>query len=918
MPLKFPFVRAFFESQLRSLDEHSFVVSAFSAIPFDDVARFPAPGDNVAIACRTLEPGAQIAHAQGTLTLSHTILEGHRFALSHVPKGAQLLSWGLPFGFATRDIVPGDYVCNEWILIALRQRHVKFALPAQPNFENHRIRFTLDPANFRPGKQVEPHHQSGTFLGYDRGRRGVGTRHHIVVLGTSSRTASLARALAEKFRDVPSKYPNIDGVAAIAHTEGGGTDRPNNLDFILRTLAGFMVHANVAAVLAVDVGTEAVTNEMLREFMLGNGYPFADVTHHFVSMAESFDRTLAEGQSIIGSWLQAANGCQRTTQPLQKLRIALQCGGSDAFSGVSANPLLGMVAKELIRHGGSANLAETDELIGAEPYVLSNVRDLDTAHAFLSKIERFQERAGWHGETAEGNPSGGNNFRGLYNITVKSIGAARKKDPELRLDYVIDYAQPMTAPGFYFMDSPGNDLEGIAGQVAAGCNMIMFTTGNGSITNFPFVPTIKMMTNSGRYNMLAREMDVNAGRYLDGEPMEKLNRETFDLLVRIASGERSAGERVGFPQVQLWRDWPQTEPGHVEQVLSRPKPDGKPLTPDFGEVAGSASGLARIFGSGTIKRQPVGLILPTSLCASQVARGITQHLEQTAGGIKRFVALPHTEGCGVSGGLSEQIYLRTMAGYLAHPLVGRALVLEHGCEKTHNDAMRNFIVDQGLDPANFGWASIQLDGGLEKVTEKVTRFFKEETEQVGPRSSPISIALTTTELLPDNVAEAFAQVARTIIESGGSVVVPENSAVLSSPGFAPSYEEKTRTTIGYGEPVAINGLHVMETPTKHFVETLTGLGATGIDAIIAYVGDQPQQGHPLVPMIQVGATPGMADVDFVSRSIAPSLVTHLKTDLAEKILLVLPQAVSGEYKPEVVQRGNTDFQMTRGLLGVSL
>ena len=866
-------------------------MSALSAIPFDDVARLPAPGDNVAIACRTLEQGTQIAHGQGRLRLSHTILEGHRFALSNVPKGAHLLSWGLPFGLATRDIVPGDYVCNEWILIALRQRHVKFALPTEPNFENHRIRFTLDSARFRPGKQVEPHAQPGTFLGYDRGARGIGTRNHIVVLGTSSRTASYARALAEKFRDVPSKYLNIDGVAAIAHTEGGGTERPNNLDFILRTLAGFMVHPNVAAVLAVDVGAEAVTNEMLRTFMLANGYPLAEVTHRFVSMTEAFDRTLAEGQAIIGSWLHAANECHRTTQPLQKLRIALQCGGSDAFSGVSANPLLGMVAKELVRHGGSANLAETDELIGAEPYVLSNVRDLETARAFLNKIERFQERAGWHGESAEGNPSGGNNFRGLYNITVKSIGAARKKDPESRLDYVIDYAQPMTAPGFYFMDSPGNDLEGIAGQVAAGCNVIMFTTGNGSITNFPFVPTIKMMTNSGRYNMLAREMDVNAGRYLDGEPMEKLSRETFDLLVRIASGERSAGERVGFPQVQLWRDWPQTEPGHVEQVLSRPKPDGKPLP--FNSPASVPAPPI-----GPFKRQPVGLILPTSLCASQVARGIAQQLQQTTSSRQRFVALPHTEGCGVSGGISEQIYLRTMAGYLAHPLVARALVLEHGCEKTHNDAMRNFIVDQGLDPASFGWASIQLDGGLEKVTDKVAGFFKESLKGKAGHEGALSIAVISAEPPSEVLLTAFTQVAAAILKGGGTVVIPENSPLTAEP----------RPTIGYGEPFTTPGLHVMETPTKHFIETLTGLGATGVDAIVALVGERARQGHPLVPMLQVGATSAIRDVDLSAEL----------PDLAEQILALLPRVLSGDYIPAAIRLGNTDFQMTRGLLGVSL
>jgi altronate dehydratase len=875
-------------------------VSASDAIPFDKVARLPTPEDNIAIACRTLEQGSRIACDAGILTLSHTVLEGHRFAIAKIAAGTELLSWGLPFGRALVDIRPGAYVCNDWILAALRQRHVKFTLPTEPNFENHRIQFHLDAGKFTPGKQVERYDHPGTFQGFDRGPRGVGTRNYIVVLGTSSRTGSFARALAEKFHEVPSKYPNIDGIAAIAHTEGGGTERPNNLDFTLRALAGFMVHPNVAAVLAVDVGNEAVTNEMLRRFAQEHGYPLA--THSLVSVGAGFEAGIIQCEGIIRSWLEFTNDCHRTAQPLEKLRIALQCGGSDAFSGVSANPLLGLVARELVCHGGSANLAETDELIGAEPYVLSNVRDLETAQAFLDKLDRFQERVRWHGESAEGNPSGGNKFRGLYNIAVKSIGAARKKDPELRLDYVIDYAQPMTTPGFYFMDSPGNDLEGIAGQVASGCTMILFTTGNGSITNFPFVPTIKIMTNTGRYNMLAREMDVNAGRYLDGTPMEALSLETFDLMVRIASGERSAGERVGFPQVQLWRDWPQTGPGHVEEVLQRPKPSGKPLH------ARPSSGNLRLPGSPP-KRQQNGLILPTSLCASQVARGIADQLNRTIrdSGLTRFVALPHTEGCGSSGGISEEIYLRTMSGYLSHPLVSRALVLEHGCEKTHNDAVRNFISEHGLDPQRFGWASIQLDGGLEKVTEKVAGFFRTQDSEPKLSAAPISIGLAAAEAPSDEVARALTRVASAVLVTGGSVVIPENSPLLRTRAFAELGGEDLRNTIGYGEPFTTPGLHVMEGLTGHFVETLTGLGATGIDVSIAYVGDQPRQGHPLVPMIQLAAKP-MAEVDLATES----------SHLAEEILSLLPAVVAGDYLPKAAQLGNIDFQITRGLLGVSL
>ena len=188
--------------------------------------------------------------------------------------------------------------------------------------------------------------------------------------------------------------------------------------------------------------------------MAARGYPLDHVLHAFHRIDGGYETEVARAVARIDEWLPEVAGAARTPESAGALRLALQCGGSDAFSGVSGNALAGWVAKEVIRHGGSANLAETDELIGAEPYVLENVRDSATARRFLDKVENFKRYAANHGTSAEGNPSGGNNFRGLYNIALKSLGAARKKDPEVRLDYVIDYGQPMRPSGYYFMDSP--------------------------------------------------------------------------------------------------------------------------------------------------------------------------------------------------------------------------------------------------------------------------------------------------------------------------------------------------------------------------------------------------------------------------------------------------------------------------------
>ena len=266
------------------------------------------------------------------------------------------------------------------------------------------------------------------------------------------------------------------------------------------------------------------------------------------------------------------------------------------------------------------------------------MRDLTTARAFLDFVAQFKERLAWHGQTAEGNPTGGNKFRGLYNIALKSIGAAMKKHPRVRLDWVVDYAERMQAPGYYFMNTPGNDLESIAGQVAGGSNLIIFVTGNGSITNFPFVPTIKVMTTTMRFELLSQEMDVNAGAYLDGMPMAQLGDESLDLLVEIASGRRSKGELAGHSQISIWRNWQQQNDSQLQTILTRPRPDGRPLA------------LENRSGEQTIDlpkpaRPHVGLILPTSLCSGQIAGMAAQRLNRAAtepAGYPGISALPRS------------------------------------------------------------------------------------------------------------------------------------------------------------------------------------------------------------------------------------------------------------------------------------
>ena len=759
-----------------------------STVAFSSVARLAAAADNVAIAIRQLDPGTVIQAGSETWTLRHSVLEGHRFAVRAVPADDELRSWGQPFGRTLTALAPGDYLYNRSMLEALKVRGLPLTLPAEPNFEDRIVAFTLDEAAFKPGTPVPLVANPRTFQGYVRpGGRGVGTRNCVVILGTTSRTASAARQLAARLQPLARVHPGIDGIVAIAHTEGGGPDEPNNTIEILRAMAGFIVHPNVGAILALDHGTEPVNNARLQAFMRAHGYTLDAVPHAFLSLDGALAAGLAEGERLVRSWLGAVNAAARTPAPISALKVALQCGGSDAFSGVSGNPLAGAIVHEVIRHGGAGNLCETDELVGGESSIMGNMRDLATARALLDKIEAFKERLSWHGITPESNPSAGNKFRGLYNIVLKSLGAVHKKDPRTRVEAVIDYAEPMRSPGFHFMQSPGNDLEGIAEQVGAGCNLFLFVTGNGSITNFPFVPTLKLTTTTRRHQLLQHEMDINAGRYLDGEPMEALAAEAFDLLIDTASGRKTKGEQAGHSQVSLWRNWRQTDASRLAELARRTAPDGRPLltAADLPPEAGAASGAwsAYALADGAYATDRIGLILPTSLCATQIARLAADRLNQTSlgamQGISRFATLQHTEGCGFGGQSMYQLLHRTYRGYATHPNVAATLLLEHGCEKIPNDVMRRQFEAVNLPLERFGWASVQLDGGIEKAIGKIEAWF---TSTLGASTPPpalpsglgvLTIGFQTAAPVRPATSTAWAAIARSVLAAGGSILVPE-------------------------------------------------------------------------------------------------------------------------------------------------
>ena len=947
-------------------------------VPFASGAVLPEPADNCGIAKVVIPGGTRVAMpGRAPFVIQHTTLEGHRFAVARIEPGEHVLSWGLSFGVATSRLEPGHYLANVRLLASLRGRGIT-DLPASPNFNDLIKPHVIDESSFVPCPQTPllEGAEAARWPGYSRpGGRGAGTRNYIILVGTTSLAAGYVKALEARFREGgwASKYPSIDGVVAVAHTEGGGVRgvKPHNFDLLCTTLAAFMVHPNVAAALAVDYGApnEAVWNEDVAAAAASSGRKLEDVPHHFMRLTGDVESDLARGVDVVKEWLPAAGACTRTPQPFTELSVAQQCGGSDAFSGVSGNPCTGEACKVLIGMGGQAVLAETDELMGAESYVLERVKDLATARKFVTIVEAFKERLAWHGQSAEANPSGGNNYRGLYNIALKSLGAAKKKHADVSLDEVLAYGQSVVnaGRGYFMMDSPGNDLESIAGQVACGCNIIYFITGNGSITNFPFVPTIKIVTTTARFELLKSDMDFNAGRFQEGVPMLELGRELYDLTVATAGGAYSVGERAvsrGMgAQVSIWRNWPQGGPTDMAQYnhgplhgVARGAPGGghgSPVEfPGFAPPPGTST-------RPTVER--IGLILPTSLCSGEVAKKITDQMNALLAGkgtspdpsvaalgraVSRFVCLPHTEGCGtgyIEGGIA--MYNRIMLGHLMHPAVAVALCLEHGCEKTHNDFFSGVLKEKGVDPALFGYASIQLDGGIDKVAAKVRAFFLDRaapatTGGAGASNPPLPAASRTPcdlrrlsfgLLTPDislegphgaALGDLAAGLVATIVGGGGSVVIPAGSALLSHPRVLLALGgggDAAEPTLAFSQVPGGGGAHVMDMPSVNdWAETVTGLAGCGVDMVIALTQPpvqagraKPTPGHPIVPLVHLGVVAGGAPaVD------APSWVsgTDGVVDGVDAALAVLTR-VAGGVAPK--SASTAYFNVTRGVSGVS-
>jgi galactarate dehydratase len=485
--------------------------------------------DNVAIAKESLQAGTTLLwgekDAPREIMLRQPIPGGHKIALKALRSGDPVLRYGQVIGFATDDVRPGTHVHTHNLGLGdLRRDH---ALGTE-----ERPRATL------------PQGGCPSFDGYRRSDGRVGTRNTIAVISTVNCSAHVCRAIARHF--TPGRleaYERVDDVFALTHHAGCGQRQDGqDLRLLRRTLCGMANHPNVGGCVLVGLGCETNQIDDLAAAcgLMGPGGAPRLVIQDLGGIAG----TVAAGIAAIEEMLPRVNAAARTPAPISGLTLALQCGGSDTWSGVTANPLVGLVSDAIVRCGGTVVLGETPEILGAEHLLTRRAASPSVARDLLELIEWWKERTKRLGIDFDDNRSTGNEAGGLTTIYEKALGGVAKGGSS-PLTATYRYAEPVTARGLTFMNTPGFDAVAVTGQIAGGCNLVLFTTGRGSVSGFLPAPTIKISSNSDMYRRLEADMDFNAGRLLEGADMGQVADELLDLVIAVASGRPTKSEAQG-------------------------------------------------------------------------------------------------------------------------------------------------------------------------------------------------------------------------------------------------------------------------------------------------------------------------------------------------------------------------------------
>jgi altronate hydrolase len=483
------------------------------------------PADDIVIACRELETGTNLI--QENVIVKERIPAGHKVATRAIAAGEPVRRYNQIIGFATQVIQPGFHVHVHNLEVRDFARDYAYGETYQPT------QFVKEPA---------------TFQGIVRPDGRVATRNYVGILSTVNCSATVAKHVARAFEgDAMEQFPNVDGVVALTHQAGCGMDvGGEGMDVLRRTLAGYARHANFAGVLIIGLGCEG--NQMDALFFtqgLAEGGPLRAMT---IQDKGGTAKAVAEGVAIVKEMLPHANRVKRETVPASHIVVGLQCGGSDGYSGITANPALGAAVDLLVKHGGTAILSETPEIYGAEHLLTRRAQSRGVGEKIVQRIKWWEEYTARNKGEMNNNPSPGNKAGGLTTILEKSLGAVAKGGTTGLMD-VYEYAKPVTAKGFVFMDTPGYDPVSATGQVAGGANMICFTTGRGSVYGCKPSPSLKLATNTPMYERMEDDMDINCGQILDGSlSVQDAGEKIFRLILATASGEPSKSERHGFGQ----------------------------------------------------------------------------------------------------------------------------------------------------------------------------------------------------------------------------------------------------------------------------------------------------------------------------------------------------------------------------------
>ncbi len=512
-----------------------------SAAPISDYAIIVNPDDNVAVVKKeTSENLNLLLPGQELITLKHAVPPGHRFATRKIPAGDFVKQYGQPIG-TSLGIEKGEWIIHE-------------------NMSNDvPIVRDLTEDIYNPPPVYFPKEEIGSFLGFRRADGRVGTRNFILIVPTSmcaSHEAVQISMMSEFLHYSREKFPNVDGVVAIPHNKGCGCQDGSTLDVMMRTLSNYADHPNVGGVILIDLGCEKTNLAYVEKYLTKREVPIRKPLYKIgIQEIGGTQAAIEQGLKYVAEMLPEVNRTKREEFPVSELVLGVKCGGSDGFSGISANPSLGYTSDLLVRSGGTVLLTEVPEFCGAEHILANRAKDFETGKKIYRLVDWYKEYASKFGAVLNQNPSTGNIAGGLLNITIKSLGAIVKAGTT-RIEDCVEYAETPTQRGINLMQGPGYDQESTPGLVAAGATVVIFTTGRGTTIGNAIAPVIKLASNNAVFEKMSRDLDVSAGNVIEGtESIEQVGERLFEYLRRVASGEIPAkAEENKHREFQFWAE----------------------------------------------------------------------------------------------------------------------------------------------------------------------------------------------------------------------------------------------------------------------------------------------------------------------------------------------------------------------------